>query len=77
MSTWEQQINATWPANPSGLKTSRSDPALPIPLSPPPAPASGGGAIMVISYSHFAEIPTHLGTGTTQKSTSTVKSHTV
>ncbi|KAM9351106.1 plakophilin-1 [Symphorus nematophorus] len=38
--TWEQQINtSTWPKSPSGLKPSRSDPALAPPFSTAPAPA--------------------------------------
>lgn len=37
--TWEQQINGSnWPLSPTGVKLSRSDPALAHPVSPAPAP---------------------------------------
>ncbi|KAG7279883.1 hypothetical protein CRUP_016210 [Coryphaenoides rupestris] len=37
---WDQQFSGSvWPQPPNGLKLSRSDPALALPLSPVPAPA--------------------------------------
>lgn len=58
LTAWDQQINASnWATNRNELKTSRSDPALPIPLSPPPAVGGGGEVVMVSAIPTLMKYP--------------------